>query len=290
MNKNKLILGTVQFGLDYGVNNSVGKPSKIAIEEILDTAFNNKIRILDSAEAYGNSQERIGEYHKKSSNSFQVITKFSKARLDLPSKVTERVYANLKTLNVESLYSYMFHSYADFKSFYPDFKEDLISLREEKSIKKIGVSLYTNEELEEVLEHSDIDLIQLPFNLLDNSSQRKEILLKAKSKGIEIHTRSVFLQGLFFKNAKALEGNIKILKPNLEELIGLVNANTKMVDLALNYACQQEYIDNVLIGVDTVDQLRTNIESVKKQLPSLIIEKINKIDIKDKKMINPSNW
>lgn len=286
----KLILGTVQFGLNYGINNIKGKPSFLEVKDILDISFLNGIRLLDTAESYGDSQERIGAYHEKSSNSFLVITKFSATRLDLPYNIKERVYANLKTLRIESLYSYMFHSYVDFIKYYPDFKEDLIFLKKEKSIQKIGVSLYTNEELEEVLKYDEVDLIQLPFNLLDNSSQRKEILLKAKSMGVEIHTRSVFLQGLFFKDTNMLEGSLKSLEPYLEELKSLEKENNKMGDLALNYVFQQEYIDNVLIGVDTVAQLITNIDSIQKQLPKSIIERIDKIQVQEKKMLNPSNW
>ena len=76
MNSNKLILGTVQFGLDYGINNKQGQVSERSIKEILDLAFENGINILDTAEGYGDSQERIGNYHKNSSNIFNIVTKF----------------------------------------------------------------------------------------------------------------------------------------------------------------------------------------------------------------------
>ena len=119
--EHKIILGTVQFGLDYGVNNTAGKVNSRNVKVILDAAFEKGVLLLDSAEGYGDSQEKIGEYHKNSSNSFQVITKFSSARLDLPANIKERVYKNLKTLNIKSLYSYMFHSFDDYNKFYPVF-------------------------------------------------------------------------------------------------------------------------------------------------------------------------
>ena len=288
--KHKLILGTVQFGLDYGVNNTLGKATPINVKLILDAAFEEGVLLLDSAEGYGDSHEKIGEYHKKSSNYFQVITKFSSARLDLPKNIKKRVYKNLKTLNIKSLYSYMFHSYDDYKKFYSVFKEDLVFLKEEKSIQKIGVSLYTNEELDEVLKNDDIDLVQLPFNLFDNVSRREEILLKAKSKGLEIHVRSTFLQGLFFKKVDTIQGKILPLKPYLSELEQIKNKygiNTET--LALQYALQKSYIDRVLIGVDSVEQLKINIGicSNKADIPKKSIDSIN---VKEGSLLNPINW
>ena len=288
--EHKLILGTVQFGLDYGVNNAAGKVNSSNVKVILDAAFEKGVLLLDSAEGYGDSQEKIGEYHINSSNSFRVITKFSSARLDLPANIKERVYKNLKTLNIKSLYSYMFHSFDDYNKFYPVFKEDLIFLREEKSIQKIGVSLYTNEELEEVLKNDNIDLVQLPFNLFDNSSRRKEILLKAKSKGLEIHVRSTFLQGLFFKNLNSIQGKIVPLKPYLEDLEQIKKKYKLSIEtLALQYALQKNYIDRVLIGVDSAEQLKKNIDicSKKTDIPTKIIDNIN---IAEGSLLNPINW
>ena len=123
---NKLILGTVQFGLNYGINNSIGKPNQATVNQLLDTAFNNNIRFLDTAEAYGNSQEVIGQYHDQSNNKFKVITKFSSARTDLPLTLKDRIKANIETLCIDSLYCYMFHNYEDFKSFYTKFKNKFL--------------------------------------------------------------------------------------------------------------------------------------------------------------------
>ena len=119
---NKIVVGTVQFGLHYGVNNVSGRPSKEMAYSILDFAFENKIRLLDTAEAYGDSHEVIGNYHRQSENKFEVITKFSSKRTDLPSNLTERILQDMDILNVTSLYCYMFHSFNDFKSYYNVYK------------------------------------------------------------------------------------------------------------------------------------------------------------------------
>lgn len=285
----KLILGTVQFGLNYGVNNKEGIPSSYEIKKILDFAFKSKINILDTAEAYGNSQERIGEYHKNSNNKFKIITKFSKLRNDLPSNIIERVKKNLKTLYIDNLYCYMFHNFNDYISFFNLFQEDLLYLKKNGLIDKIGVSLHSNKEISEVLKNDNIDLIQLPFNLLDNSNHRKEILIEAKNKGIEVHTRSVFLQGLFFQDLNQIKGKLLEIKEDLYKIKGIVGKEN-MNDLALNYAYSKEYIDYVLLGVDSVVQLKSNINTIRNSKTENIIHEVDNIDVKNSLLLNPANW
>lgn len=288
--ENKLILGTVQFGLDYGINNVIGRQSFSNLKIILDTAFQNGIDFLDTAEAYGESQKTIGKYHKNSKNQFKIITKFSSNIKNLPRNIVDRVKKNSQILHVDQLYCYMFHSYNDFREYYNDFKEGLARLKEEKIILKIGVSLYMNEEFEQVLKYDDIDLVQLPYNLLDNQTKRGEILSKGKNRGLEIHTRSVFLQGLFFKDSNNLPIKLKPLKSTLNKLQSLCGEYIKMNDLALNYAYANDKIDKVLIGVDNVEQLMSNISSKNKNLSKDTIERIDLIKLKEEELLNPSNW
>ena len=286
----KLILGTVQFGLHYGVNNTTGKPSKENIKSILDSAYNSGIQLLDTAEAYGDSQNTIGEYHNNSTNKFNVITKFSSNTEGFSLNIIERVYNNLKILDVDKLYCYMFHSFDDFNKYFEKYRKDLLTLKRDGIINNIGVSLYSNDELESVLKFNEITLVQLPFNLLDNNNKRGNIIKKAKAKGIEIHTRSAFLQGLFFKNTSEFTVKIKPLEPYLNLLNDLCDEDYKMNDLALNYVCNQKNIDKVLIGVDNVHQLESNILSEKKNIKKELTNNIEVIDVKETKLLNPSNW
>ena len=286
----KLILGTVQFGLNYGINNIVGKPSKKNIKSILDSAYNNGIQLLDTAEAYGDSQNKIGEYHNNSTNKFNVITKFNSNTEGFSLNIIERVYNNLKILDVDKLYCYMFHSFDDFNKYFEKYRKDLLILKRDGIINNIGVSLYSNDELESVLKFNEITLVQLPFNLLDNNNKRGNIIKKAKAKGIEIHTRSAFLQGLFFKNTSEFTVKIKPLGPYLNLLNDLCDEHYKMNDLALNYVCNQKNIDKVLIGVDNVQQLASNMLSEKKMITKELTNNIEVIDVKETKLLNPSNW
>lgn len=285
----KIVLGTVQFGLDYGINNNTGKPNYNEVKSIFDYANNNNINFLDTAESYGNSHEIIGNYHKNSNNKFQVTTKYCSTRLDLPKNISDRINHHLKILNVSNLYSYMFHSYYDFKNYFNLFKLELLELKNIGLIKKIGVSLHSNHNINDVLENKEIDLIQLPYNLLDNKSKRGKVFLKAKEKGVEIHTRSTFLQGLFFKDLDTINGKLVVLKKYLLKLKRLINKN-EINSLALNYVYSNANIDGVLLGVDTLSQLHNNLSCINDDKFKDIIENIDSINVKEENLLNPANW
>jgi len=285
---NKLILGTVQMGLAYGINNAVGKVSLENSHEILEYAYDHGIQILDSAEAYGNAHEVIGAFHKNHpKKKFEIITKLPH---QFDADINEKVNTYLTDLQVSQLHALLFHSFSSYKANIDNFKV-LTDLKTSGKIKLIGVSVYTNEEIEAVLLNDEVDIIQLPFNLFDNSNLRGDILEKAKAKGKTIHTRSALLQGLFLKDINSENRTIQSLKTELLQVstISKVN-NSTIAQLALNYCLQQSTIDNVLIGVDSKQQLEDNIESLNHRIEDEIIHEINKININNINLLNPSNW
>lgn len=284
----KLILGTVQFGLDYGINNTNGQVSLESSHQILKYAFSQGIQILDSAEAYGNAHLVIGEFHKKNPDKlFEVITKLPH---QFNATIRDKVISYLNDLKVTKLYALLFHSFLSYKENINYFDE-LIQLKNTGKIKYIGVSVYTNKEIEDVLLNDDVDIIQLPFNLFDNIFQRGAILEKAKSKGKIIHTRSAFLQGLFFKDIHSKNKIVQNLKAELLEILKISNKNHIPIgQLALNYCIQQTLIDNTLIGVDSLKQLEQNVEAVEHRIDVHLIDQINRINVKDVHLLNPSLW
>jgi len=287
----KLILGTVQFGLNYGVNNSIGKMSEDQVFELLENAYDLGIKTLDTAEAYGNAHSVISNFHKQSKKRFNIISKYSSSNFDYPIDLVERIQVHCSNFNVNYLEGYMFHSYNDFKMNINNDPNVLDKIKNSGLVKKIGVSVYSNDEIEDLLNFKNINLIQLPFNLFDNEYQRKEIIEKVKKRNIEIHTRSVFLQGLFFKDINTLTNCLLPLKHNLSKLsLILKNNNISIESLALNYPLNKTYVDKVLIGVDSLEQLKNNIKATENDFDKSIYEKIDCIQIKNTKLLNPSNW
>jgi len=285
---NKLILGTVQMGLAYGVNNTVGKVSLENSHDILEYAFDNGIQILDSAEAYGNAHEVIGLFHKNQPNkSFEIITKLPH---QFNADIKDKVNTYLTELHVNQLHALLFHSFSSYKENIDNF-EVLTNLKVSGKIKYIGVSVYTNEEIEAVLLNDDVDIIQLPFNLFDNSNLRGKILEKAKSKGKIIHTRSALLQGLFFKAINSENKTVQSLKHEMSQLSNISKSSEAPIEqLALNYCLQQTTIDNVLIGVDSKQQLEDNLQSLNHTLENATMNDINTIQVSNINLLNPSLW
>ena len=288
---NKIILGTVQLGLNYGINNTNGKPSTDEAMAILNLAYDSGISILDTAEAYGNSQEIIGLFHKKHPDKkFEVITKLSQVENITNTTLKQLVENNIKTLQVTNLYCYMFHHFDEFLEKKELIKE-LLVLKKEKKIQKIGISIYHNSELSYILENTTyFDIIQVPFNLLDNASIKKELLEKAKRKNIEIHVRSVFLQGLFFKPLDQLPEKLKVLEKEIIKLQNIQKENEiDMATLALKYTLEKKYIDYCLIGVDSVVQLKNNLKTIVKRTP-IPHQEIDTIKVENTELLNPTNW
>ena len=286
---NKLILGTVQFGLKYGINNTIGKLKKDEVLSLMKVAYNSGIRILDTAEAYGNAHQLIGDFHNKNDNlKFKIITKFPhKIKLSL---IGTKIIEYLDLLHVKTLDVIMFHSFESFQSNY----KALNSLNELKSnglINNVGVSVYTNAQLESLLNEDLITVVQLPFNLLDNSNVRGDLINRLKEKGKIIHTRSAFLQGLFFKSTNDKNPIVQELKTELELLNQIsIGSNCSIEELALSYCINQKNIDNVIIGVDSISQLNANIKASGFQIKENALKTINGIVVKDLELLNPSLW
>ena len=285
----KLILGTVQFGLKYGINNTIGKLKKDEVLSLLKVAYNSGIRVLDTAEAYGNAHQLIGNYHKRQDDfKFKIITKFPhqiKHNL-IKSKVLEY----LELMNVNTLDVMMFHSFDSFQSNYNSL-DTLNELKSDGLIKNIGVSVYTNDQLKSLLNEDLITVVQVPFNLLDNFNVRGDLINQLKIKGKVIHTRSAFLQGLFFKKSSDDISVVQALKPHLKTLNKIVKKQgCSMEELALSYCVKQKNIDNVIIGVDSISQLNANIKAAAYEVNEEALKCINNINVENLSLLNPSLW
>lgn len=285
----KLILGTVQMGLNYGVNNHSGKISFSESCAILLEAYKNGIVVLDTAEAYGNAHQIIGDFHRLNPKvKFKVITKIPDNTVF--NEVEQKIKKYCEELHVDDLEVLMFHSFDTYKNCNKDL-DVLESLKREGIIKHIGVSAYSNEQIEELMFDDRITVVQLPFNLLDNESLRGDLLKKLKRKGKVVHTRSAFLQGLFFKNIEDKNYIVQKLQSKLEILKVLVHtSNCTIEELALSYCLNQINIDNVIIGVDSINHLESNLNSSTYNIKKEVINQINRIKVEDINLLNPSLW
>jgi aryl-alcohol dehydrogenase-like predicted oxidoreductase len=252
----RLALGTAQFGLDYGISNKLGKIPRNRAFEILDFAAAHGIDMLDTAAAYGDSETVLGEYTLEHRSGFEVVSK-----LPAGGGNGGALEGSLAKLKRGSLYGYLIHDFGSFLA-KPEIWADLLRKKDRGLVRKIGFSLYHPRDIG-VLDDKRIvpDLLQFPYSLFD---QRFEALLgPIKARGIEIHIRSVFLQGLVFKKPEELKGRFAILRPKSIALHALARRTGVPVSaLALGFVLSDPRIDKVIIGVESLDNLKENLDGL----------------------------
>ncbi|WP_235282970.1 aldo/keto reductase [Methanosarcina sp. 1.H.T.1A.1] len=284
---NKLVLGTAQFGMDYGINNKRGKIPREEVFEILKTAFEAGIDSLDTAYAYGDSEIVIGDFIKSSGLDIKVISKLPVCD---PEDVVNIFSISSNRLSVDSLYGYYIHSFQHYRE-NPEVWDVLARLKSEGKIKKIGFSLYYPSELDYLLDNDiTFDIIQVPYSVFDQRFGGYFPTLKAKS--IEVYVRSVFLQGLLFKDPSDLSGNFRKVKARIQKL-NLISKelDLPLASLVLNFAVLNNYVDRVVVGVDNIENLNellTSVEHVDKVKP--IISELLAFREDDENIILPVNW
>jgi len=277
MNYAELVLGTVQFGCQYGIN-SAGRPGQEAVREILSEAEAHGISTLDTSSAYGDAETVLGGC-LAGSGKFRIVSKYPQGSGAVGDVFSE----SLKRLGTSKLYGYLLHHFSAFKKDRAVWK-GFLDLREKGLVEKIGFSLYSPSELEILLrENVDFSILQFPRNILDRSFD--PYFKELKDRGVEIHVRSTFLQGLFFKDRETLPEKLLPLRKYLEELDEYARFNhLTMSELALNFNAQCSRIDGVLIGVDNREQLMANINALSDK--KIDIE----IKVAEQELLSPVNW
>jgi len=285
MSATKIILGTVQLGMPYGINNMTGRPDREAAITILQAAQSKGIKILDTADAYGEAYDVINSFHENNPP-FLLMTKFkfSEEQNDIDGAFA----LTRKKLNFDRLKTYSFHSFSDVEKLKNP--EALLELKKSGQIEEIGISVYTDDEFLKCIEMSFIDVIQIPFNLLDGMQLKGDLFRAAKEKGKKIYVRSVYLQGLFFK--KLLPEKLSFLLPYLDRMRELAReCGLDMGEMALRYAMSFEKIEGVIIGLETLEQLEWNMKVVNKgPLPQELIKRIHQVKVLERDLLNPVNW
>tara|TARA_B100000965_G_scaffold75930_1_gene60183 strand:+ start:19680 stop:20540 length:861 start_codon:yes stop_codon:yes gene_type:complete len=284
----RLILGTVQLGTKYGINNSDGQPKSNESLNILEKAFSLGIRNLDTAEVYGDAYKVIKKYHKKFP--LKKFNIFDKSSYEEPKSFKNKIINKLELLNIDNFEGYMFHSLDIFKKNQAIYDE-IVNIKKQGLIKNLGISIYTDEQINEALRSNfDFDFIQMPFNVLDNHNLRKDAINRLNEQNIEIHVRSIFLQGLFYMDENSLPKKLLPLKKYILKIKKLCTESGCSIDeLLMHYPKQKKYVSKIIFGVDNINHLTKNIASYNKEL-KISMNIIDEIQVKNKKLLNPSIW
>ena len=286
----KLALGTAQFGLSYGVANTSGQISVNEACKILDYCKAVGINTIDTAIDYGTSEECLGA---SGVDEFDVITKIPaipKFCPDVNFWLKSQLESSLMRMNLKSVYGVMLHRPEQlFGSFGPAILKSLADLKDKGKVKKIGVSVYDPKELEDIYSLYEFDLVQTPFNLIDRRLVSTGWLDRLNERGVEIHCRSCFLQGLLAMPKEDIPKKFSAWEGLWSNWHGWLGHGTPIsaVEACIAFIDSFEGIGKIVVGVDSQEQLEQLVAASKKKID---VKSLPDISSDDTQLINPSNW
>lgn len=284
----RICIGSANFGSNYGYKNL--KINKKEILKIFKFLKKKKINYIDTAINYKNSEKVIGKYNRN----FQIITKIPyvpKLEKNPKKWIEKRISESLKNLKSKKLYGVLFH-HPPYKYSKKDFFliiKYLEQLRKKKIIKKIGISVYTLEELKKCYKIYNFQIVQFPFNIFDNRIVKSRFILSLKKDNVELHARSIFLQGLLLEDSKYFEKKFKTHKKKIilfEKWLKKNNLNK--LQACLKFAFKSKIIDKFVIGISKYDQITEIIRILKKKITLDSLP--NELTNISPNLLNPKSW
>lgn len=261
----KLCLGTVQFGMNYGINNQIGRqPTWEESFEMLDYALEHGIDILDTARAYGEAELVLGKYFEQDvkRKNVKIISKLRPNCIetsDIVGTIEEELISSLNRMKIDFLDGYLLHT--------PEYilnskiVDAMTQMKIKGLVKNIGVSIYDMKHGFDAINTGKIDYIQFPYNVFDQRGSQTEFIKQAKQAGIVIYARSAFLQGLFMlepDNVPERVGKSRLYLKKFQSLLEKYNINR--IDALLGFIKKETEIDYLVFGVEKLQQLQEDID------------------------------
>ena len=291
MNSEKLALGTAQFGMAYGIANRHGQLHLDQVREILTLAYTVGIRTLDTAINYGDSEARLGQIGV---DDWQVITKLPPLsqqefkELTLVEWAKNCCLASCRRLRISQLYGLLLHRPEDLLE--PRGEELYKALKAVQAagwVQKVGISIYSPQELDQLFPRFPIDIVQAPFNGLDRRLVTSGWLARLKEAGVEVHARSIFLQGLLLFAPQERPRKFSRWSQLWQALENwLAQERISPLQACLGAVFHQPEFDRVLVGVESVQQLNQILLSLQDTLPQWPKE----LSCNDLELIDPRRW
>lgn len=263
----KIILGGAHLRSKYGLTKTkFGKFSFKKLSEMLNLAWSLNIKELDLADVYGDIINKVSDYHKNSKNRFKIINKIYSNKTNRHNKfshVVEQLIRQKNKLDIESFDSVMIHNAKAVPVQLNN--KNLESLKKFKITKKIGISIYSENEFNYLNKKLKFDIVQLPLNILNQKQFSKKFLLKLRKQKIKIHARSIFLQGVLSIGCKALPIYLNHLKPIVKQIEDFSKKESRSLkSLSIEFASKNKFIDKLVIGFRKNHEIKEVIDELSK--------------------------
>jgi len=291
----RLVLGTAQLGMPYGIANKSGKPDFSSALAIVQAAWENGINEFDTAQAYGDSEQILGRIFSELGivQKARVTTKLkSMQTADKKIPLHQFVEESLERLKVSKIECLLLHREDMLDMFDGGIKKGLQNLLQRGYVRYLGVSVYSPNRARQALGYDLFHTIQLPANMLDNRFQRAGIFEVAEQRDRHIYIRSAFLQGLILMNGEDVPEKMASVKPLLEKLDHLGSKyRLSRQAMALIYLREMYPQARIIFGADIPDQIIQNIQCWKEVAPEgFLTEVVNCFSGLDERILNPALW
>ena len=284
----KIAIGTANFGMQYGVANSQGKLSKNSVAEILGLAKSLGITCLDTANAYGESQNALGEFGVRDWRVVSKISSIPRDCEDVRSFVRAEIDLILTSLNLSEFDTVLVHNPKDLMGNVSEIVyEELQKAKSQGQVEKIGVSIYDPSDLESITSQFQLDVVQAPINVFDNRLQDSGWLDRLASMGVEVHARSVFLQGVLLSAIAQNNDFFKPWKATFEKWNRFAESSgTSAMMNCIKHVNSYDKVTFAVVGVDSAQNLSEVFDAFSAR-PQRINEDIFGVD---SQLINPARW
>jgi aryl-alcohol dehydrogenase-like predicted oxidoreductase len=294
----KLALGTAQWGSNYGIANRSGLPNFEALNKILRLAIMSGVNIIDTASAYGTAEDLLGR-QQAAKLGFNIVTKTVPLKAqaqkeDISVKIVrDQFKISLARLSTRSIYGLLIHHAVDLLGPIGDHVWQVMrDIRREGWVQKIGCSLYHPSELDILIERYDLDIIQVPLNIYDQRFLHSGALERARKRGIEVHARSVFLQGLLLMSDEAMPSYFDEIRLHHSRFINACrDGGVSPIHVALGFVTGSDQVDKVIVGCESVQQFSEILATDSEESSSVKLLKIvDHLALNDEAYIDPGRW
>jgi aryl-alcohol dehydrogenase-like predicted oxidoreductase len=289
----KIGLGTVQFGMNYGISNVDGRTPVPEVKKILQVAEAHGMRVIDTAALYGDSEEVLGRTLSLNA-SFDLVSKtprFSSDRIDDSDaeKLEKTFLESLSKLRRSAIYGLLVHQveclFADGGSLLMD---KMVELKQRGLVRRIGVSVYSGRQIDRVLDQYQIDLVQLPINVFDQRLLQSGHLRVLQQAGIEVHARSAFLQGLLLMDPRYLPPHLHSVAAQLGAFqLAAERSGLSPMQAALRFVVTLGEVSCVICGVNNHHQL---LEICAAEQRDAQPEDWSRFALDDDEILDPTKW
>lgn len=288
----KLCIGTAQWGSNYGISNLTGQPNIVEVRRILYEASAANVNSLDTADSYGIAQDIIGDLG--AGKALQVITKFTapgNADVDYFSATYDAIKKSMQRMRCDRIYGLLAHSSSELLGLNGQkLWNAMETLKATGHVEKLGVSVYTPDELNRIKLLYPVELVQVPLNIFDQRFLQGDYLERLSSSGVEVHIRSVFLQGLLLMPTTDLPNYFASVRISHREFNEMLKAEGwSPLEGALGFCLAQKGVSRIVIGCQSTLQFKEILEA-QKRVSGYQFKELEKFNCADENIILPTRW